>query len=81
MDRFAHEHDVVICNYYAENESGAHLKRPELFRLLADSRTRDILLVEDVDRLSRLVSTEWANLKGIIREREVRVVAVSVPTT
>jgi DNA invertase Pin-like site-specific DNA recombinase len=22
MDRFAHEHDVVICNYYAENESG-----------------------------------------------------------
>jgi DNA invertase Pin-like site-specific DNA recombinase len=81
MDRFAHEHDVVICNYYAENESGAYLKRPELFRLLADSRTRDILLVEDVDRLSRLVSTEWANLKGIIREREVRVVAVSVPTT
>ena len=81
MDRFAHEHNVVICNYYAENESGAHLKRPELFRLLADSRPRDILLVEDIDRLSRLASTEWENLKGIIREREVRVVAVNVPTT
>ena len=35
LDRFAHEHGVVICNYYAENASGAHLKRPELFRLLA----------------------------------------------
>ena len=72
---------MVICNYYAENESGAHLKRPELFRLLADSRPSDILLVEDIDRLSRLASTEWENLKGIIRKREVRVVAVNVPTT
>jgi hypothetical protein len=37
--------------------------------------------VEDIDRLSRLASTEWENLKGIIRKREVRVVAVNVPTT
>lgn len=71
----------MICNYYAENESGAHLKRLELFRLLADSRPSDILLVEDIDRLSRLASSEWENLKGIIRKREVRVVAVNVPTT
>jgi DNA invertase Pin-like site-specific DNA recombinase len=71
---------MVICNYYAENESGAHLKRPELFRLLADSRSNDILLVEDIDRLSRLASTEWENLKVIIRKREARVVAVNVPT-
>ncbi|WP_420871555.1 recombinase family protein, partial [Erwinia mallotivora] len=32
LDRFAHEHNVIICNYYAENESGARLERPELFR-------------------------------------------------
>ena len=81
IDRFAHEHGVVICNYYAENESGAHLKRPELFRLLEDSRPSDILLVEDIDRLSRLDSIEWENLKGIIRKHEVRIVAVNVPTT
>ena len=48
---------------------------------MADSRPSDILLVEDIDRLSRLASTEWENLKGIIREREVCVVAVNVPTT
>ena len=57
------------------------MKRLELFRLLADSRPSDILLVEDIDRLSRLASSEWENLKGIIRKREVRVVAVNVPTT
>ena len=50
LDRFTHEHGVVICNFYAENESGAHLKRLELFRLLVDSRPSDILLVEDIDR-------------------------------
>lgn len=81
LDRFAHEHSVVICNYYSENESGAHLKRPELFRLLTDSRPNDVLLVEDIDRLSRLGGSEWERLKGIIREREIRIVAVNVPTT
>lgn len=81
LDRFAIEHGVVICNYYAENESGAHLARPELFRLLADSRPHDVLLVEDVDRLSRLTASEWDRLKIIIRDRQVRVVAVNVPTT
>jgi DNA invertase Pin-like site-specific DNA recombinase len=35
LDRFAEEHNLAICNYYAENESGARLDRPELFRLLA----------------------------------------------
>lgn len=81
LDRFVAERDMVICNYYTENQSGAHLNRPELFRLLADSRPRDVLLVEDVDRLSRLTASEWDKLKRLIREREVRVVAVNVPTT
>ena len=81
LDQFAHERGVMICNYYAENESGARLDRPELFRLLADSRPRDVLLVEDVDRLSRLAGSEWEKLKNMIREREIRVVAVNVPTT
>lgn len=81
LDSFARERGVTICNYYAENESGARLNRPELFRLLADSRPLDVLLVEDVDRLSRLATKEWENLKSIIRQRDVRVVAVNVPTT
>lgn len=81
LDRFAAEYDVTICTYYAENESGAHLNRPELFRLLADSRPRDVLLIEDVDRLSRLTAAEWDRLKLLMRAREVRVVAVNVPTT
>jgi DNA invertase Pin-like site-specific DNA recombinase len=81
LDRFVAEHGIIICNYYAESKSGAHLARPELFRLLADSRPHDVLLIEDVDRLSRLTAAEWDRLKTIIRDRRVRVVAVNVPTT
>lgn len=71
----------MICNYYVENESGTRLDRPELFRLLADYQQRDILLIEDIDRLSRLSSDDWEKLKNLINQRAIRVVAVNVPTT
>lgn len=81
LDTFVRERNAVICSYYVENESGARLNRPELFRLLNDSHPLDILLIEDVDRLSRLIGHEWEKLKALIKERQVRVVAVNVPTT
>lgn len=58
IDVFAQERDISICNYYIENESGALLDRPELFKLLNDCYPSDILLVEDINRLSRLRDTD-----------------------
>jgi DNA invertase Pin-like site-specific DNA recombinase len=55
----------------------AKLARPELFRLLADDG--DILLVEQVDRLSRLTSGDWEKLKAEINARHNRVVALDLP--
>lgn len=81
IDAFAQERGLSICNYYAENESGARLDRPELFRLLSDCQSQDILLIEDVDRLSRLREADWQNLKAILRDRQIKIVAVNVPTT
>jgi DNA invertase Pin-like site-specific DNA recombinase len=43
---FAAERGLSVAAWYAENESGAKLSRPELFRLLADAQPGDILLVE-----------------------------------
>ncbi len=54
IEAFARERGLIICSYYIENESGSRLDRPELFRLLRDCQQNDILLIEDVDRLSRL---------------------------
>ena len=42
---------------------GAKLQRPELFRLLGDSKPGDILLVEAIDRLSRLTTADWLKLQ------------------
>ena len=78
---FASDHDLVVCNWYIENESGATLKRPELFRLLDDCHDGDIILIEDIDRLSRLNTSDWEELKRLIKDKSLKIVAVNVPTT
>jgi len=79
--RFAEERGLKIAARYTENESGASLKRPELFRLLSDCHPGDILLVEQVDRLSRLNAEDWERLKTEINTRKVKVVALDLPTS
>lgn len=81
VERFASEHGLSIAAFYVENESGAKLTRPELFRLLSDTHPGDILLVEQVDRLSRLNAADWEKLKSELGSRRVRVVALDLPTS
>jgi DNA invertase Pin-like site-specific DNA recombinase len=78
---FAAERKLTIAAWYVENESGAKLARPELFRLLADAHPGDVLLVEQVDRLSRLTAEDWERLKTELTARRVRVVALDLPTS
>lgn len=81
IQEFAEERGLVIAAWYLENESGASLNRPELFRLLGDCSHGDVLLVEQVDRLSRLNADDWRKLKGTIADTGVRVVALDLPTS
>lgn len=81
LDQFAASNGTTIAARYVENESGATLSRPELFRLLDDCQPGDVLLVEQVDRLSRLNAADWAQLKAIITQKKVRVVALDLPTS
>lgn len=78
---FAKERGLRVAGFYIENVSGASLQRPELFRLLADSEPGDVLLLEQVDRLSRLTSGDWEKLKAEIKAKGVRVVALDLPTS
>ena len=66
LDAFAKQQGFRVAARYLENESGAKLHRPELFRLLADCEPGDMLLVEQVDRLSRLTSPDWTRLRAEI---------------
>lgn len=81
IEAFAKEHGLRIAATYIENESGAKLARPELFRLLADASEGDILLCEQIDRLSRLTAPDWERLKSELAARRVRVVALDLPTS
>jgi DNA invertase Pin-like site-specific DNA recombinase len=81
VESFAADRGLTIVGTFVENESGAKLQRPELFRLLADSRPGDVLLVEQVDRLSRLTEADWLKLRAAIEAKHVRVVALDLPTS
>ena len=70
-----------IASFYVENESGASLQRPELFRLLDDCQAGDVLLIEQVDRLSRLNDADWKTLRTTIESKGVNVVALDLPTS
>ncbi|MGA0570996.1 recombinase family protein [Variovorax sp. VNK109] len=78
---FAKERQIRIAAFYIEHESGASLSRPELFRLLEESHPGDVLLIEQVDRLSRLNAADWDILKTMLHEKKVRVVALDLPTS
>lgn len=81
LEAFAQERGLKIASWYIENESGASLQRPELFKLLSDCHAGDILLIEQVDRLSRLNAEDWEKLKAELKTRRVRVVALDLPTS
>jgi DNA invertase Pin-like site-specific DNA recombinase len=81
LKTFAKDHKIKIAAYYVENVSGASLQRPELFRLLDDSEAGDVILLEQVDRLSRLTADDWERLKTIINGKGLRIVALDLPTS
>jgi len=68
-------------NEYVENESGTKLDRPILNQLLEDSSNGDTLLVESVDRLSRLSQNDFEVLKGRIKDKGLKLVVTDLPTT
>ena len=66
---------------YIEHFSGTKLDRPVLAKLLKDAEQGDILLVESVDRLSRLSQDDFAILKQRIKDKGLRLVVADLPTT
>lgn len=78
---FADHHSLTVAGIYAENISGTKLDRPELSRLLDTAAPGDVLLVESVDRLSRLSQGDWSHLKGVIEAKRLRLVVADLPTS
>lgn len=66
---------------YIENHTGTKLERPQLNKLLGESEHGDILLVESVDRLSRLTQHDFEILKQRIKDKGLRLIVQDLPTT
>ncbi|KVX59326.1 MULTISPECIES: recombinase family protein [Burkholderia cepacia complex] len=81
LEQFAGERGVRIAAEFVENESGATLKRPELFRLIAQAKAGDVLLLEQVDRLARLNEDDWKTLRRLIDEKGIVIVSMDLPTS
>ncbi|WMJ01201.1 recombinase family protein [Pseudomonas chlororaphis subsp. aurantiaca] len=81
LESFAIEKDLSVVGVYAENISGTKLNRPELLSLLDTAEPGDVLLVESVDRLSRLSQPDWDTLKGTIKAKGLRLVVADLPTS
>jgi DNA invertase Pin-like site-specific DNA recombinase len=81
LETFAGDRGLTIAGVYAENISGTKLNRPELMRLLDTAQHGDVLLVESVDRLSRLSQADWEALKTTIKAKGLRLVIADLPTS
>jgi DNA invertase Pin-like site-specific DNA recombinase len=81
LEQFAAEKGLFIAGIYAENISGTKLLRPQLMRLLDTAEKGEVLLVESVDRLSRLSQPDWDTLKATIKAKGLRLVVADLPTS
>ncbi|MDI2113789.1 recombinase family protein [Commensalibacter nepenthis] len=81
LRQFVEERGHKIASYYIENASGTQLNRIELTRLLNDSQADDILLIEQIDRLTRLNDHDWTQLKKQISNLDLKIVSLDIPTS
>ncbi len=81
LKKFVSDHNQRVASFYIENKSGASLDRPELIRLVEESEKGDILLVESIDRLTRLKLDDWDILRRTIEEKGINVVSLDLPTS
>lgn len=77
---FSTKYDTEYVTYI-ENFTGTKRQRPQLNKLLYEAKKGDILLVESVDRLSRLEQSEFTKLKQELEEKGLRLIVADLPTT
>jgi DNA invertase Pin-like site-specific DNA recombinase len=81
LSEFAKTLKVKISAWFIENESGAKLQRPELFRLFDTAEPGDAILIEQIDRITRLSEEDWRKLKSIILDNRIKVISLDLPTS
>ncbi|EHP3974647.1 TPA: recombinase family protein [Vibrio parahaemolyticus] len=81
LREFVKSKNLQIASFYQENISGTAAERPELDRLIEDSEDGDVLLIEKMNRLTRLPFQVWETLKGRIKAKGISIVVLDQPMT
>jgi DNA invertase Pin-like site-specific DNA recombinase len=81
IEAFTASHQQQVAAFYFEKFTGTSLNRPELNRLLLDASHGDIILIESVDRISRLNHADWLQLKHTIESKGISIVVSDLPTS
>ena len=81
LSNFVEQKGLRVAAWYVEQQSGASLQRPKLLQLLSDARKGDVILIEQIDRLSRLNEASWSQLKEMLYEKELKVISLDLPTS
>lgn len=67
--------------WHIESHSGRDFDRPVLMELINKANKGDIILVEQIDRLTRLTTSDWEKLQALIKSKEMSIVSKDLPTT
>jgi DNA invertase Pin-like site-specific DNA recombinase len=81
LQKFVQDKGCRVAAWYAENQSGASLQRPELLRLLDNAQDGDAILIEQIDRLTRLDEQSWLKLKEMLNEKSLKIISLDLPTS
>lgn len=81
LKQFARQHGQRIAGWYVDNASGTTMSRPELLHLLDDAEPGDAILIEQVDRLSRMDDAGWEILRKQITDKQLAIVSLDLPTS
>lgn len=81
LKAFANQNGHRIAGWYIDNVSGTTMNRPELIRLLGDAEPGDVILIEQVDRLTRLDDAGWETLRKQITDNQLAIVSLDLPTS
>lgn len=81
LENFAIKQGFKVSAWFVENVSGASLARPELFRLLDLAENGDGVLIESVDRITRLNQSDWETLRDTLQNKGLRLISLDLPTS
>ena len=74
----AREAGYYIAGTYREKASGARADRPELLRMISDLQPGEVVVAENIDRISRLPLVDAEKLVLAIRERGAKLAVPGV---